>query len=76
MKQTAATQDPLFKTPNPDDWMDSHSAIAALKINRSTLYAMLGDGRSTGHKGGGLRLFWRPEIETLAEALRMARPRG
>lgn len=70
MKQTEAL--PL---PNPGDWCDAKEAAALLLVSRSTLYAMVRDGRLTDYQIGTIRVFWRPEILEVSAALRRVRAR-
>lgn len=66
---------PQLTLPNPDDWMDVGQALAALRINRSTLYLMIKDGRLGDYRIGVSRVFWRTEIKELAAALERVRVR-
>jgi excisionase family DNA binding protein len=54
--------------------MSINQALAALACHRSTLYDMLADGRLTNHRIGEHPVFWRAEVERLAEARKIALP--
>lgn len=62
--------------PNPEDWCDAPEAIALIGCSRHTLYNMLSDGRIGDYKIGGVRIFWRPEIEEFAAMKRRTQKPG
>lgn len=68
-------QTPALPLPNPRDWCDAKEAAALLLVSRSTLYAMLRDGRLGDYQIGTIRVFWRPEILEVSAALRRTRAR-
>jgi len=60
----------LFKIPNPEDWLDAEGVATVLNRSRATVYSMAERGVITPYFIGGLKLYWRPEVQTIAEALR------
>ncbi|MDQ1700674.1 MAG: hypothetical protein QOG34_2537 [Frankiaceae bacterium] len=66
---------PTLNLPNPEAWLDAEQAIAKLGVSRATLYAMLADGRIGDYKIGAVRVFWRVEIDELAQALKRVKAR-
>ena len=56
--------------PNPQDWADARQAMMLLNVARPTLYAMVRDGRVGDYKIGTMRVFWRPDLEEVAAAMR------
>jgi excisionase family DNA binding protein len=60
----------LFKLPNPQDWLDAEGAAKLLNRSRATVYDMASRGVLTAYEVGGLKIYWRPEVETIANALR------
>jgi excisionase family DNA binding protein len=63
---------PRLPIPNPEDWADRTIAARLLRVSVRTVMRMAEDGRLTGHPIGECLLFWRPQINQLAEARRIA----
>jgi excisionase family DNA binding protein len=59
--------------PNPEQWTGVTGAAELTGINRSTVYAMISDGRLRSYRIAGRRLLWVPEVQIVADALRITR---
>lgn len=65
--------------PNLEDWCSLVGAAIILGVSRRTVERMIEDGRLTGYWpwGPGQRvgraMLWRPQVETLADALKIVK---
>jgi excisionase family DNA binding protein len=58
--------------PNPEEWADRTVAARLLRVSLKTVGRMADDGRLTPYRIGECLMFWRPEVNQLAEARRIA----
>jgi hypothetical protein len=58
-------------TPNPEDWMDLSMTAEALGRSRPAVYDYVKRNVLTAHKIGRITMFWRPEVDRAAAALRV-----
>ena len=63
---------PKLPIPNPEDWTDRNGAARLLGVDPATVSRMADDGRLKVYPIGTCRLFWRPQVNALAEARRIA----
>jgi hypothetical protein len=65
--------DQPIDVPYPTDWLSPAEACVILSVTPTTLWRMVKAELLTPRKIGGLTVYWRPQVERLAAARRIAR---
>lgn len=71
MRCMNALKDPPA-VPNVEDWCDRTIAATLLRVSTSTVIRMVADGRLREYRVGTCALYWRAEVNRLAEARKQA----
>lgn len=68
--------EPKLPLPNPGDWTDTAGAALILGKSRPTVYEMVDRGVLERYRIGTHGMFWVPQLEQVAAAIRKLARRG
>jgi hypothetical protein len=68
--------EPKLPLPNPADWTDAGGAAAILGRSRPAVYDMVDRGVIAKYRIGTHTMYWVPQVEQVAAAIRKLARRG